>query len=276
MHTVSENLENGLGFSRISKGSNFPTFQLWKLTFCIIFKSERKFEQRKVENYIQCRIFTHCVLCCVFWTWLRLCIFGCDELHSFVSDLVCCDLVFWGCWLPFAWLTSLMGNGWCHWERSHRFPRRAQAKSRDIDDMGSAAGGDKKTKINTLPLANQDSRKLDLHRSNFSNLKTIEGKNERRLWCMLKVFSLLSHIIIQLEDIGDNGAALLFWLDLVDDSNKVGDSWNLGGEADEDVGEDLRLSTDVVNVLDTTAEVGTLCGLSNAGLVRGTPATWDK
>ena len=142
--------------------------------------------------------------------------------------------------------------------------------------MGSAAGGDKKTKINTLPLANQDSRKLDLHRSNFSNLKTIEGKNERRLWCMLKVFSLLSHIIIQLEDIGDNGAALLFWLDLVDDSNKVGDSWNLGGEADEDVGEDLRLSTDVVNVLDTAAEVGTLCGLSNAGLVRGTPATWDK
>ena len=66
----------------------------------------------------------------VFWTWLvRLCIFGCNELHSFVSDLVCCDLVFWGCWLPFAWLTSLMGNGWCHWERSHRFPRRAQATS---------------------------------------------------------------------------------------------------------------------------------------------------
>lgn len=57
----------------------------------------------------------------------------------------------------------------------------------------------------------------------------------------------------------------------------MGDSWNLGGEADEDVGEDLRLSTDVVNVLDTTvAEVGTLCGLSKAGLVSGTPATCDR
>ena len=44
-------------------------------------------------------------------------------------------------------------------------PQISQASASDIDDMGSAAGGDKKTKINTLPFMkmakNQDSRKLD-------------------------------------------------------------------------------------------------------------------
>ena len=64
-------------------------------------------------------------------------------------------------------------------------PQISQASTseelRHIDDMGSAAGGDKKTKINTLPFMkmakNQDPRKLDIQEwSNFSNLKTIEGK----------------------------------------------------------------------------------------------------
>ena len=63
-------------------------------------------------------------------------------------------------------------------------PQISQASTSDIDDMGSAAGGDKKTKINTLPFMkmakNQVSRKLDIQEwSNFSNLKTIEGKNDR-------------------------------------------------------------------------------------------------
>ena len=74
------------------------------------------------------------------------------------------------------------------------------------------------------------------------------------------------------EDIGDKGA-LLFWLAL--DSNEIGDSWNRGGDADEEVGEDFKLSTEVVKVLDTV-EAGTLCGFNKAGLVSGTPATWDK
>ena len=47
-------------------------------------------------------------------------------------------------------------------------PQISQASTSDIDDMGSAAGGDKKTKINTR---NQESRKLDPR--NFSNLKTL-------------------------------------------------------------------------------------------------------
>ena len=48
----------------------------------------------------------------------------------------------------------------------------------------------------------------------------------------------------------DNGE----WLDF--DSawwNKGGDSWNLGGEAEEEVGEDLRLSTEVVKLEATEA-----------------------
>ena len=42
----------------------------------------------------------------------------------------------------------------------------------------------------------------------------------------------------------DNGE----WLDLDSWWNKGGDSWNLGGEADEEVGDDLRLSTEVVKL----------------------------
>ena len=49
----------------------------------------------------------------------------------------------------------------------------------------------------------------------------------------------------QLGDIDwDNGE----WLDLDSWWNKGGDSWNLGGEADEEVGDDLRLSTEVVKL----------------------------
>ena len=82
----------------------------------------------------------------------------------------------WWWWLPFAWLTSLMGNGWCHRERSPDFPG-------DDLEMGSTTGGDKNTQINW---ANHNSGKLDLHAMITKN--SMKKTLSKLWWILPRVF----------------------------------------------------------------------------------------
>ena len=99
--------------------------------------------------------------------------------------------------------------------------------------------------------ARKESNKKHKHKEWTIQVKRGEGVDELSVWLMV------------------------LWLSL----DSKGTGLNLGGDAEEEVGEDLRLSTEeaIVEVTVAAAAAARLLWLCIiAGLVKGTPATCDR